>query len=172
MPRPLPLGVVAALAIAAMLSSPLRADLATGIRPRAEAPQSVVVPAGYRYVRGDEFDGPAGSAPDPAKRGYEYGFIRNQEPQFYTKDRRENARVEKGLPVITGLPENWSEGGKTAKYTAASVISQGEFAFKYGRVEIRAKLPEGVGKKSSNTRKAAPTRRNSNGSSTNPTPCR
>lgn len=119
--------------------------MTTGIWPAATAPKGVSAPAGYRFVWGDEFDGPEGSAPDPKKWGYEHGFVRNKEPQFYTKDRRENARIEKGALVIEGRLEPFSEGGKSAKYTSASVISQGKFAFKYGRIEIAAKLPKGVG---------------------------
>jgi beta-glucanase (GH16 family) len=71
--------------------------------------------------------------------------VRNKEPQFYTRDRRENAKLEKGTLVITGLLENFSEGKKSAKYTSASLVSKDKFALKYGRVEIRAKLPKGTG---------------------------
>ena len=136
---------LAPLALALLSFTSAFADMSSGLWPAAPAPQGVVAPAGMHYVWGDEFDGPDGSAPDPRKWGYEHGFVRNKEPQFYTVDRRENARIEKGALVITGRLEKFSEGGKSAKYTSASVISQGKFAFKYGRIEIRAKLPEGTG---------------------------
>ena len=54
--------------------------------------------AGWKLVWSDEFD--TDGAPDPKKWGYEVGFVRNGELQYYTQDRRENARVEKGSLVI------------------------------------------------------------------------
>lgn len=129
----------------------LAASLAAGSVVRAEE-QAARVPstdgedAAKRYVAtdwrliwGDEFDRPG--APDPAKWGYEYGRVRNREAQFYTRDRPENARIEGGQLIITARREPWSG----ADYTAASVVSRGKFSFRYGRVEIRAKLPTGRG---------------------------
>jgi len=45
---------------------------------------------GWKLVWGDEFDHPG--LPDPAKWDYENGLVRNHELQFYTTQRRENAR--------------------------------------------------------------------------------
>ena len=42
-----------------------------------------------------------------AKWGYEDGFIRNNERQYYTRDRRENARVENGMLVIEARKERF-----------------------------------------------------------------
>jgi beta-glucanase (GH16 family) len=95
--------------------------------------------ADWRLIWGDEFE--QTGAPDPAKWGYEHGRIRNGEAQFYTTDRRENARVEGGQLVITARREPW-EG---AAITSASVVSEGKFTFKYGKLEIRAKIPTGRG---------------------------
>lgn len=95
--------------------------------------------ADWRLIWSDEFDRPG--APDPAKWGYEHGRIRNGEAQFYTRDRRENARVEGGHLVISARREPW-EG---AAITSASVISQGKFSFQYGKLEIRAQIPTGRG---------------------------
>lgn len=91
----------------------------------------------------DEFD--TAGAPDPAKWDYEVGLVRNKEAQFYTRARPENAVVEDGHLVITARKEAWSENGKTAAYTSASVITLGKHEFQYGRVEVRAKLPAGLG---------------------------
>lgn len=102
----------------------------------------------------DEFevDGP----PDPAKWGYEDGFVRNNELQFYTR-RPENARVERGMLVIEGRKEeyvnpgykvgseNWKEQKPFASYTSASLTTQGKASWQYGRIEVRAKLPQGKG---------------------------
>ena len=46
-------------------------------------------PAGWTLVFSDEFDRP-GSL-DPSKWGYETGYIRNKEAQFYTSRARERA---------------------------------------------------------------------------------
>lgn len=54
--------------------------------------------ADWKLVWSDDFDKPG--LPDAAKWAYETGFIRNEEQQFYTKARPENARVENGLLVI------------------------------------------------------------------------
>jgi beta-glucanase (GH16 family) len=43
--------------------------------------------------------------------------------------------------IITARREAWSG----AEYTSASVISLGRFSFKYGKLEIRAKIPTGRG---------------------------
>jgi beta-glucanase (GH16 family) len=95
--------------------------------------------ADWRLIWSDEFDRPG--APDPAKWGHERGLVRNGEAQYYTAGRPENARVEGGHLVITARREPW-EG---AKYTSASVTSQGKFSFQYGKLEIRAKIPTGRG---------------------------
>src|SRR5882724_7423674 len=60
---------------------------------------------GWKLVWSDEFD--TDGAPDPKKWGYENGFIRNNEQQYYTADRRENARVENGSLVIEARKENF-----------------------------------------------------------------
>jgi len=85
----------------------------------------------------DEFD--YNGLPDHQKWSYEEGFIRNREPQYYTKERTENARVESGNLIITARKEDFNGG----KYTSASIITRGKFEFTYGRVEVRAKLPAG-----------------------------
>ena len=46
----------------------------------------------WKLVWSDEFD--QSGLPDSARWGYEHGFIRNNERQFYTSARKENARVE------------------------------------------------------------------------------
>ena len=103
-----------------------------------QAPTPVAGPAGWTLVFGDEFDtaGPL----DPAKWGYELGYIRNSEKQFYTS-RSENVRAEGGNLVIEGRKEAYQGYG----YTSASINTLGKFEFTYGRVEVRAKLPAGTG---------------------------
>jgi len=94
---------------------------------------------GWKLVWSDEFDQPG--QPDPAKWGYEKGMIRNNEKQFYTENRRENARVEDGKLIIEARKETMERG----EYTSASVISKGHGEWTYGRVEVKAKLPAARG---------------------------
>lgn len=91
----------------------------------------------------DEFDTPG--SPDPVNWDYETGFVRNQEAQYYTRGRPENAVVEGGHLVITALKEAWREQGKEAAYTSASLVTRGRREFRYGRIEVRAKLATGRG---------------------------
>lgn len=107
------------------------------------AAAALAQPPGYKLVWSDEFDKPG--LPDPVRWNYEYGMIRNNEAQFYTFARPENARVENGLLVIEARRENWSEAGRTARYTSASVTTEGRQYWRYGRFEIRARLPTGRG---------------------------
>ena len=114
----------------------------------------------WKLVWSDEFDKPGvtdPSLPDPSKWNYEEGFVRNNEAQYYTHARLENARVEDGMLVIEGRREKFTNARynpnatrgpasrPSADYTAASLITMGKAAWKYGRIEVRAKLPQGLG---------------------------
>jgi beta-glucanase (GH16 family) len=66
----------------------------------------------------------------------------NGEIQHYT-NRVDNSVVENGNLKIMAKKESYSDQGYTKQYTSARLNSK--FAFKYGRVEFRAKLPTGVG---------------------------
>jgi beta-glucanase (GH16 family) len=112
--------------------------------------------ADWQLTWSDEFDKPG--LPNSANWNYEEGFIRNNEAQFYTKGRSENARVENGLLVIEARKESFEnpafdpkapQGGRRrrhfAEYTSASLTTRGKVSWKYGRIEVRAKLPPGRG---------------------------
>ena len=83
-------------------------------------------------------------APNTSKWTYDLGRgdggWGNNESQFYT-NRPENVVVENGILKITAKKENY-EG---AAYTSARIKTQGKFNFRYGKVEVRAKLPQGGG---------------------------
>ena len=96
------------------------------------------IPATWTLVFSDEFD--SASTLDPAKWGYETGYIRNREAQYYTS-RPENVRVEAGNLVIEGRKEAY----QGYAYTSASINTLARFEFLYGLVEVRAKLPTGNG---------------------------
>jgi len=93
----------------------------------------------WKLVWSDEFSKPG--LPDPSKWGYETGYIRNNEPQFYTEKRLENARVEGGNLVIECRKDNF----ENHPITSASLVTIGKAAWKYGRIEVRAKIPTGKG---------------------------
>ncbi len=109
----------------------------------------------WKLVWSDEFD--KDGLPDKTKWRYEEGFVRNEEMQYYTAERKENARIENGMLIIEGRKEkiknpkfkkdsqNWKENREDADYTAASLRTDGLSSWKYGRIEMRAKLPEGLG---------------------------
>jgi beta-glucanase (GH16 family) len=80
--------------------------------------------------------------PNPKKWGYETGFVRNSEKQYYTKARVQNAEVKHGNLIITSLKEDY----QGASYTSASINTLGKQSFEGNiRVEIKAKLPSGKG---------------------------
>lgn len=66
----------------------------------------------------------------------------NGEVQHYT-NRMDNSYVENGNLKIVAKKETYTDQGYTKEYTSARLNSK--FAFKYGRVDIRAKLPTGKG---------------------------
>jgi beta-glucanase (GH16 family) len=120
----------------------------------AAALASLAGAADWKLVWSDEFNrkGP----PDPSKWGYEKGFLRNQESQYYTEARIENARIDKGTLILEARKElfrnpegsaqsrDWRKA-ETAQYTSAALTTQGKASWKHARVEVRAKLPAGRG---------------------------
>ena len=70
------------------------------------------------------------------------GSWHNNELQHYT-DRLENSFVSDGTLKIKALKENYTFEGSTKPYTSARLNSK--FAFQYGKVEVRAKLPGEAG---------------------------
>ena len=109
-------------------------------------------PPGWTLVWADEFakDGP----PDPKNWGFERGFVRNQEAQWYQP---ENAVVRGGMLVIAARRErranpdydagsgDWKKSRPFAEYTSASLTTGGRHSWRYGRWEMRAKLDTRAG---------------------------
>jgi beta-glucanase (GH16 family) len=99
---------------------------------------------GWRLVWADEFD--YHGLPDPTKWTYEEGLLRNRESQYYTKARWENARVENGDLVIECRKESYTPTNHApVEYTSASLTTKHTASWLYGRIEVRAKLPQGRG---------------------------
>ena len=90
----------------------------------------------YNLVWNDEFEGVALSNDwtyDIGNSGWG-----NNEWQYYRED---NATLEGGFLTITAKKEKF--GG--SEYTSSRILTQGRKSFQYGRIDIRAKLPEGQG---------------------------
>ncbi len=100
---------------------------------------------GWVLVWNDEFD--VSGLPDSSKWDHDTEFNRlgwwNNELQYYSRDRLDNARVADGRLHITARRERLTSapdfGGQN--YTSARLITRGKASWTYGRFEIRAKLP-------------------------------
>jgi len=88
----------------------------------------------------DEFD--VDGSPDPSKWGYDLGAggWGNAELEYYT-NRTDNSIVSNGTLKIIAKTESYNG----SPYTSARLLTKDKFSFKYGEVEVRAKLPEGIG---------------------------
>ena len=95
----------------------------------------------WELVWADEFD--SDGLPDTVNWSYQTGGHGwgNHEKQYYTEKRLENARVEDGKLIIEARQEPWD----TMEYTSVRLVTQGKHSWLYGRFEIRAKIPFGIG---------------------------
>lgn len=126
-------------------SAGLAAQGQSGGEPKSE---------GWRLVWSDEFDhdGPL----DSCSWNYEEGFMRNHEAQWYQPANAYckdgclviEARVEQGerkSPVYEPGSKRWPQSVSCIRYTSASVNTAMKREFRYGRVEVRAKIPTASG---------------------------
>lgn len=112
----------------------------------------------WALVWSDEFDGPE---IDRTKWGFDVDCWGggNEERQCYT-DREKNARIVDSKLIIEAHKEAFAGpalpahmrsagvepvGGATKPFTSARLSTHGHAAWRYGRIEIRAKLPQGQG---------------------------
>lgn len=106
----------------------------------------VLAQGGGELIWSDEFEGDG--LPDPTKWRYDVGGggWGNNEAQFYTEEREENARVEDGVLIIEARKEPWpSARNPQNEYTSARLLTKGFGDWRYGRIEVRAKIPAGRG---------------------------
>jgi beta-glucanase (GH16 family) len=91
-------------------------------------------------VRSDEFNTPG--SPDPTKWTYDLGAggWGNNELEYYNS-RTDNAVVSNGTLKIIAKKESYSG----SSYTSARLKTQGLYAFRYGRIDVSAKLPASIG---------------------------
>ncbi|MCC6619873.1 MAG: glycoside hydrolase family 16 protein [Deltaproteobacteria bacterium] len=97
----------------------------------------------WQLTWADEFDGPAGSPPDPARWVHDVGGDGwgNAQLEFDTA-RTDNAALDgEGRLVITARREDYQ--GRA--FTSARIKTQGLFAQRHGRFEARIKVPLGAG---------------------------
>lgn len=93
-----------------------------------------------KLIWSDDFNGPAGAAPDPQKWNYDLGTggWGNQELETYTNLPKNVAQDGRGHLVIRALRTK-------SGYTSARIKTQGKFAVTYGRIAVRMKIPHGQG---------------------------
>ena len=122
---------------------------ATATTPNPVANTAITLPSDYALVWADEFS--ADGLPDASKWVHDTGRNKegwyNNEKQYYSKPRLENAEVRDGKLLITARKESMSKeadwGGQA--YSSARLITAGKKDWTYGFFEIRAKLPCGQG---------------------------
>jgi len=114
-----------------------------GSRPDTSTPTTQ---SEYQLVWSDEFE--SAGLPDSSKWAYDSGDgcpnlcgWGNNELQHYGVRRLENSRVENGHLVI----EARREALGTRQYSSARLVTRGKTDWLYGRFEIRADLPTGLG---------------------------
>jgi len=103
---------------------------------------------GYNLVWNEEFDEDAATV-NPNDWNLEQGFKRNEELQWY----QDNTTIKDHSLIIEARKEtvqnpnydpssnDWKKKRATAAYTSSSITTRGKHSWKYGRIEVRAKIP-------------------------------
>lgn len=118
--------------------------------------QVIPFPKGYsKLVFQDEFNGTG--LPDPVKWGYEVGFVRGSEMQYYANARIENTFRQDGLLTLRAINNDTIKDasgkilnkktldGNDYYITSGSIRTKYKADWKHCRVEVRAKVPTGSG---------------------------
>lgn len=147
--------VVAALLLAACDTSPLFPDMldgdqaplpiedmAVGADSPPPPPPDASLP-GRTLLWNDEFEGPAGQAPDASKWSFDVGGggFGNQELEYMTARSSNVALDGAGHLALTARAEGYM--GK--EYTSGRINSLSHFTHAFGRFEARMQLPAGQG---------------------------
>ncbi len=128
-------------------------SLAAALTPATAAKKPPrTLPGGWVYTWGDEF---SGSRLNSKYWSPELGVVRNKGTlQAYTEDA---LKFKKGFLFINTEHEetdncnykegatNWLASIKTQPYSSGSITTKGKKDFLYGRLEVRAKMPEAKG---------------------------
>ena len=101
---------------------------------------TVMAQSARKLVWSDEFN--YKGLPDSTKWSYNVGGNGwgNKELQYYTSKQLNNARVENGMLIIETRIE-----ATGSKYTSARLTTKGKGDWMYGRIDVKAKIPKGVG---------------------------
>lgn len=104
--------------------------------------QKKTINTSWKLVWSDEFN--YKGLPDAKKWGYNTGKSGwgNQELQNYTADDTATAKVANGLLHIKA--SRHIQGSDTS-YTSARILTKNKYDFTYGRIEVRVKIPKGLG---------------------------
>ncbi|WKV11189.1 glycoside hydrolase family 16 protein [Marivirga harenae] len=106
--------------------------------PSFEGYESPLEYEGYELVWQDEFEAEQLSDDYTFEIGTGSNGWGNNESQYY---REENTRLDEGYLVIQAKEENF----QGREYTSSRIITEGKKEFKYGRFDIRARMPYGQG---------------------------
>lgn len=117
--------------------------------PMIATPTTIAIPSDHVLVWSDEFAG--NGLPDATKWVHETGRNKqgwyNNEKQYYSGPRLENARIHDGVLTIVARKEARSDqadwGGQP--YSSTRLATLGRRDWTYGFFDIRAKLPCGKG---------------------------
>jgi beta-glucanase (GH16 family) len=142
-------------------ASPVVTAMPATTAPTTPAPTSPptappsIDPAAWELTWSDEFDGPAGTPPDPATWGYDLGDGSavglqgwgNQERQWYTDSPANAATDGEGNLLITVRKADGSQACwyGSCEHTSARLQTKGRFEIQYGRLEARIKVPGDFG---------------------------
>lgn len=101
----------------------------------------------WKLVWNDEFS--TDGIPDSTKWQFEKGFVRNEELQWYTNT---NAGSKNGIlrfearrdtfpnPLYDAASNEWRRNRKNVTITSSSINTRNKFHFKYGKMEVRARI--------------------------------
>jgi len=108
-----------------------------------DEPDYGTLPGGWELVWNDEFSGDIINAEKWSHEVNGNGGG-NNELQYYT-NRQENSRIEDGRLIIEAKEEVFTGSDGTRRYTSARLRTLNKGDFLYGRIEVKAKLPQGQG---------------------------
>ena len=101
----------------------------------------------FQLVWADEFN--TDGKIDKKYWSFEQGFVRNHELQWYQKENAfcrngylviEAQKVERPNPLYKKNSHDWRSEREKIQYTSSSITTRDKFEFKYGRMEVRAKV--------------------------------
>jgi beta-glucanase (GH16 family) len=102
---------------------------------------------GYKLVWADEFN--KKGAADTTNWGYERGFVRNEEHQWYQPENAlckdgqlviEAKREQKPNPRYTEGSKDWRRNRPNIEYTSSCLLTRGKHDWQYGRFEMRGRI--------------------------------